>query len=187
MNTTQNVTQFKDHESAAVAAKMPQQAASKEWDTVTALNLCLAHSIEISSRIKQAHWAAKGENFYVLRKVSEDFTTQLDKQANNNSARIVAIGGIPAWTPAVVLKISALPEFPANMAKVPELLEALVASYELAAKPLPALIAKSVKHDDYVTAGAFTSFSKLLDEHKSFLSSLSGIAWLAKSKKQQAS
>jgi starvation-inducible DNA-binding protein len=187
VNTGQNVTQIKDHETTMAAVKMPQQASSKEWDAIAALNQCLANTIELKSRIKQAHWAAKGENFYAFHRLSEDFTAKLDKQADRLSARIVAIGGVPAWTPAMIVRTSSLPEYPPNMVKVPEFLEVLVASYAVATEPLPALISKATKHDDYVTATVFTGFSKLLDEQKSLLASLGGITWLAKPKKQQTS
>lgn len=185
MTSTQNVTQIKDHETAG--AKLSAQAPMTGWDPVSALNQCLAHAIELRARIKQAHWGAKGDNFYVFHKMADEFTLQLDKQADKLSARIVAMGGAPVWTPSMIVKTSALPEYPSDIVKVSQYVEALIVSYDYTAKPLPALMAKLTKLDDYVTTGVIASFLKVLDEHKGFLAAHSGIAWLEKPKKQYAS
>jgi starvation-inducible DNA-binding protein len=185
MNTTQNVKQFKDHD-AAHTAKNPSFMNDKNWDTITSLNECLAHAIELSSRIKQAHWSAKGENFYLFHKMADDFTAQLEKQADNLSARIVAMGGIPTWTPDKVSKASTLPAYPADLVKVEDHVEALKSSYELVAKQLPAIISKLAKSDDFVTANVVATFTKVVDEQKGFVSAHSGLAWLEKPKKQYA-
>jgi starvation-inducible DNA-binding protein len=186
MNTTQNVKQFKDHDASAQAAKMPAYVGNKDWDAITALNQCLAHSIELSSRIQQAHWSAKGENFYLFHKMADDFTTQLRKQADNLSARIVAMGGVPTWTPEKVVKTSILSSYPTDLVKVEDHIEALISSYEEVAQQLPPLMNRLAKSDDYVTATVITSFTKVVDEQKSFIAAHSGLAWLEKPKKQYA-
>jgi starvation-inducible DNA-binding protein len=180
------VTQLKDHEAATLATKPPVEAGMADWNTITALNRCLAHAIELRSRIKQAHWGAKGENFYVFHQMSDDFTVQLDKQADKLSARLVVIGGVPAWMPSTVASTSILPEYPADIVRVSEYVEALLASYIIATKPLPALIGKLTSLDDFVTANVVASFSKVLEEQKGFLAAHGGIAWLEKRKKIKA-
>ena len=186
MNTTPNVKQFKDHEAVSHAATTPSFLNNKDWDKITELNQCLAHSLELASRIKQAHWSAKGENFYLFHKMADDFTTQLQRQADNLSSRIVAIGGVPNWTPDKVAKSSILSSYPADLVKVEDHIEALRLSYEQATQQLPSLMSKLTKSDDYVTANVVASFAKVLDEQKSFIAAHSGLAWLEKPKKKYA-
>jgi starvation-inducible DNA-binding protein len=194
MTTTQNVKQFNDLEnpvrkgmmSAAASQQTLQDAHNDEWDSVAALNECLAYSIELSSRIKQAHWGAKGESFYVFHKMAEDFTVQLAKQSNKISARIVAIEGVPAWTPQKVAKASRMPDYPGNLFKLADHIEALTGDYTYAIEKVKPLINKAAKSNDFVTVSVFTSLQKELDEQKAFLLAHSGIAWLEKPKKKYA-
>ncbi len=186
MNTTQNVKQFKDHETAALASKPPADASNKDWDTVKALNQCLAHSLELSSRIKQAHWSAKGENFFLFSKMATDFTERLEKQADKLSARIVAIGGVPNWTAEKIVKTSTLPSYPSDLVKVEDHIEALRISFEQTARQLSTLLSKLAKSDDYVTANTVMTLTKIVDEQKAFIAAHSGLAWLEKPKKQYA-
>lgn len=164
---------------------MSTQASLKDWNTLAALNQCLAHAIELRSRVKQAHWGAKGEHFYVFHQMSSDFAIELDDQADKISARLVAMGGLPTWTPSSVVSTSLLPGYPAKVVKVSEYIDSLLASYVIATKPLPAMMAKLASVEDFVTAGVVASFSKLLDEQTGFLAAHSGIAWLESSKKQK--
>lgn len=186
MNTMQNVKQFKDQEAVAPAPKMPKFLNPKDWEKVAELNQCLAHSLELNSRIKQAHWGAKGENFYIFHKMADDFTKQLHKQSDSLSARIVALGGTPNWTPDKVVKASNLSSYPTDLAKVEDHIEALKTSYEQAAQHLPLLMSKLTKSDDFVSAQVIATFSKLVDEQKAFIAAHSGLAWLEKPKKQYA-
>lgn len=195
MNTTQNVKQFKDHEPLAQKGKFSavtnqatgNQSAQQDWDIVTALNQCLAHSIELSCRIKQAHWGAKGESFYVFHKMSGDFTQELAKQADKLSARIVAVEGMPKWTPEKVAQLSLLPSYPGEMIKIADHIEALTNNYEQVIQQLQPLMNLATKSDDYVTVNVITGFNKVLDEQKGFLMAHSGLSWLDRSKKQYAS
>ncbi len=186
MTTVQNVKQFKDHETLAPATKMPNFSNNKDWEKITALNQCLAHSLELNSRIKQAHWGAKGENFYIFHKMADDFTRQLQRQSDSLSARIVALGGTPNWTPDKVVKASILSSYPTDLMKVEEHVEALKSSYEQAAQELPPLMNKLTKSDDFVSANVIASFSKVVDEQKAFIAAHSGLAWLEKPKRQYA-
>jgi starvation-inducible DNA-binding protein len=186
MNTTQNVKQFKDHEAMAPAPKVPKFLNSEDWEKIPALNQCLAHSLELSCRIKQAHWGAKGENFYIFHKMSDDFTKQLQKQSDNLSARIVALGGTPTWTPEKIVEASVLSSYPTDLMKVEDHIEALKSSYEQAAQQLPPLISKLTRSDDFVTANVIANFTKVVDEQKAFIAAHSGLAWLEKPKRQYA-
>jgi starvation-inducible DNA-binding protein len=186
MNTIQNVKQFKDHEAVAPAPKMPNFSNNKDWEKITELNQCLAHALELSSRIKQAHWGAKGENFYIFHKMADDFTKQLQKQSDNLSARIVALGGTPNWTPDKVVKASTLSSYPTDLMKVEDHIEALKSSYEQAAEQLPSLMSKLTRSDDFVTANVIANFSTVVDEQKAFIAAHSGLAWLEKPKRQYA-
>jgi starvation-inducible DNA-binding protein len=186
MSTTQNVKQFKDHDT--FAQKGPAVSASTQsWpETTNMLNECLAHSIELNARIKQANWSARGENYYVFHKMADDFTDDLAKQSNKLSARISAIGGVPGWTPSTVAETSLLPEYPLEMMKVNEHLKTLAANYELAIEQLQKVTQRHAEIDDYVTTSIVTSFKKLLEEQRSFLLAHSDVAWLEKPKKQYA-
>jgi starvation-inducible DNA-binding protein len=186
MNTTQNVKQFKDHEALVQKGKSAVSANQQDWDTITALNQCLAHSIELGSRIKQAHWSAKGENFYVFQKMADDFTIQLARQSDKLSARIVAVEGVPKWTPDKVADTSQLPAYPNDLFKVADHIQALATNYEQVIDQLKTVMIKAAKSDDYVTVNVMTGFKKTLDEQKSFLFAHSGLAWLERPKRQSA-
>jgi starvation-inducible DNA-binding protein len=186
MSTTQNVKQFKDLETFAQKGHAAF-ASTQSWpDATSLLNQCLAHSIELNARIKQANWSARGENYYVFHKMADDFTDDLAKQSNKLSARIAAIGGVPGWTPKSVAETSLLPEYPEEMMKVNEHLRALAANYEMAIEQVQKVSQTMAEVDDYVTSSVITSFKKLLEEQKAFLLAHSDVAWLEKPKKQYA-
>jgi starvation-inducible DNA-binding protein len=143
--------------------------ADKSGDLLSALNQSLAHVIDLRSRVKQAHWSARGSSFYTLHKMFADFSTELDAIADEISGRVLALGGTPDWTPATIAKISKLPPFPAYKEGATEYLGALVGSYQGVSKQLPAVMTIAARGGDHATASVITACAKLIDEQSSFV------------------
>jgi DNA-binding ferritin-like protein len=110
MSTTQKAELFKD--TIIHPAVFDDKAAgATSGDMLAALTVTLAQAIDLRARAKQAHWSAKGGSFYSLHKMFQDFSEELDDAADDIAGRIMALGGTPSWTPAIVAKASKLPAY----------------------------------------------------------------------------
>ena len=130
---------------AASCAMDAENEEAKNREVILALNQCLAHAIDLRSRIKQAYWSAKGGNFYMLHKKFNDFTGELDAIADEFAARVLGLGGVPVRTIAIVARTSKLPPYPLGTLKALEHLDAVIVSYEAASTHLPVVMKKVVK------------------------------------------
>ena len=157
----------------------PENDEAKNLEVLTALNQCLAHAIDLRSRIKQAYWSAKGGNFYMLHKKFNDFTGELDAIADELATRVLGLGGVPVRSIAIVAQTSKLPPYPLGAMKALEHLEAVIGGYEAASGHLPAAMKKAVNTGDLTTAGVLTGFAKLLDDHVAFVTSHIPAEWVS--------
>ncbi len=184
MNTSENIKQFTFNQGPRSASPRAQKDEIKNLDLLTALNQCLAHAIDLRSRAKQAYWSAKGGNFYMLHKMFNDFSSDLDGIADEFAARVMALGGVPVRTIAIVAKTSKLPPYPFDIVKASEHLDAVVASYEAASAHLPTVMNKAVASGDHATASVVTGFAKLLDEQVGFITAHIPAEYVSAAKKQ---
>lgn len=165
------------------AAKDP----AKPLGVIDSLNLNLAHVIDLRARTKQAYWSAKGGNFYGLHKMFDDFSDELDSMADELAARVMILGGVPAWAPDAVASATKLPPYPAKFAPASEHIEQLAASYREASRHLLPAMHKFIEIDDHVTAGILTGYAKLLDEQLSFIEAHGPAEWMEKPRRPLAS
>lgn len=150
---------------------------AKNPGVLMALNQCLAHAIDLRSRIKQAYWSAKGGNFYMLHKKFNDFTNELDAIADELATRVLALGGVPVRSIAIVAQTSKLPTYPLGAMKALEHLESVIGGYEAASGHLATAMEKAVKTADHTSVGVLTGFAKLLDDHVAFVTSHIPAEW----------
>lgn len=187
MNTIQSVKS-----SASIETKQPVVLAVEKdkvtgWEIVEELNQCLAHTIDLRSRTKQAYWSAKGGNFYTLHKMFNDFSADLDSVTDELAARVMALGGIPVRTISIVARTSKLPSYPTGIVQASEHLDALIASYEAASKHLPAAMRKVVHAGDQSTASIITGLAKMLDDQVGVFTAHIPAEWVNASKRQSIS
>lgn len=179
MNTMQDTKHFKESTVLQTAAFNSEKQSDKTWDIVSALNQNLAHAIDLRGRAKQVYWGFRGGSFYAIHKMFDDFSNELDSVSDLISARIMAMGGVPVWTPASVIKLSKLPSYPAGPTQSQELMDTLVASYAAATKNLPTAMAKVTQRGDYVTAGILAEFAKLLEKQAAYVAAHIPAEWAA--------
>jgi starvation-inducible DNA-binding protein len=184
MNTTATLDQFKTVGSKNPIPFKPEKDGAKDWEVIVALNQSLAHAIDLRSRTKQAYWSAKGGNFYMLHKMFNEFSSDLDSVTDELAARVMALGGIPMRTISMVAKTTKLPDYPTGIVQASEHLDALIASYEAAAKHLPATMRKVIQSGDHATASVITGFAKTLDEQVGFFTAHIPAEWVTSTRKQ---
>jgi starvation-inducible DNA-binding protein len=180
MNThaSSNVSKFKSNEPKRPTFLDAEKEKPEKWEIVALLNQSLSHAIDLRSRTKQAYWSAKGGNLYTLQKMLNDFSLELDRSTDKLAARVMALGGIPVRTIAIVAATSKLPNYPSGIVQSSDHLEALIASYEAASEHLPAAMRMVVDANDYPTATIFTEFAQMLDEHVSSFSAHIPAEWV---------
>lgn len=159
----------------------------KNWDAIETLNLNLAHVIDLRARTKQSYWSAKGGNFYGLHKMFDDFSDELDAMADEIAARVMILGGVPAWTPQAVAATSKLPLYDSKFVQANQQIEQLVMSYREASRHLLPAMHKFLEIDDHVTAGILTGYAKLLDEQLTFIEAHGPAEWMERPRRPLAS
>jgi len=137
---------------------------------IDALNQCLSHAIDLSCRTKQAFWSARSRNFYALHKMFDDFRSDLDSIADELASRVIALGGSPAWIPAVVASTSKLPDYPPSPQIVDGHLMGLFESYRTAIRHVNSIMNEVAKTSDYATSSVIVGYIKLLDEQAALVS-----------------
>jgi starvation-inducible DNA-binding protein len=184
MNSMHEVKQFsKSTKPVASPTDHPHQ----NDELIDALNQCLAHAIDLRSRTKQAFWSAKGGSFYALHKMFDDFSSDLDSIADEFAARVMSLGGTPAWTPAVVAKTSKLPNYPSGLKVAEDHLKALLESYQTASRHVNPIIFTVAKMGDHPTASVIAGYSKLLDEQAAFIGSHMAQDWTGHNQRKAVS
>ncbi len=112
----------KKHETAEPA--MFDAETTKEL--VELLNQSLADSLDLAYQTKQAHWNAKGPDFYSLHLLSDVLHGQLVRFVDEFAERAMALGGHALGTIRAAGSLTHLPEYPLNAVKCKAHLDALV-------------------------------------------------------------
>ena len=186
MNTIQNVKSFADHKPANPNFLSQSGSTKANWETVAALNLCLAHTIDLRSQTKQALWNAKGPNSYGVQKMLKEFSKQIDTMSDEISKRILTFGGTPVWTIANVAKSSRLLKNEKQPDEGSNSFEDLIDDYDAVAQSLTPVMQQAVKSNDYGSASLITDFARMLDDQCQAIVAHLPVEWNGNAKKVTA-
>jgi starvation-inducible DNA-binding protein len=143
-------------------------AASRE-KLVALLNRQLADTFDLLSQTKQAHWNVKGPQFFQLHELFDKLAEEVEEYVDLIAERATTLGGTALGTARMAAAASRLPEFPLDLKKAQEFVEALADRYAALAKTSRAAIDDGDELGDANTADLFTQVSRGLDMNLWFL------------------
>lgn len=74
------------------------------------LNKLVADLTQLQTNIQQTHWYMRGENFFRLHPLMDDYKDQLADQLDNVAERLIAINGSPYATTHEFIEHTGLPD-----------------------------------------------------------------------------
>jgi starvation-inducible DNA-binding protein len=161
---------------AALKPRRPRVVAALEDDRddalIEVLNINLANALELRARAKQAHWNAKGREFYGLHQMFDRFCGDLDAIADELGERVMALGGLAAGTVPQIMASTTLPTYPADARLADDHLAALISSYRAAKRQAHKGLDLAQERGDAVSADILTGLLQLIDEQKSFIDAM---------------
>jgi starvation-inducible DNA-binding protein len=136
---------------------------------VDLLNATLAHTLDLKTQVKQAHWNVKGLDFYQLHQLFDEMAGELEEYIDLVAERVTALGGLAMGTARVAASVSTLPEFPYDIVAGKDFIIALADRYAPYAKLLRSGIQQTDGLGDADTADLYTEISRSIDMRLWFL------------------
>jgi starvation-inducible DNA-binding protein len=136
---------------------------------VALLNQQLADTFDLFSQTKQAHWNVKGPQFFQLHELFDKLAEEVEGYVDLVAERATTLGGTALGTARMSAAASRLPEYPLDLQKARQLVEALADGYAALAKTSRAAIDTADELRDATTADVFTEVSRGLDMNLWFL------------------
>jgi starvation-inducible DNA-binding protein len=133
-------------------------------ELVALLNQSLADSLDLAYQTKQAHWNAKGHNFFGLHLLLDQLYTQLATFVDDFAERAVTMGGQAHGTIRAAAGASHLDEYPLDAQDSHIHVDALVDRYGSFTARIRKAIRKSGQLGDPDTADLYTSVSRAMDK-----------------------
>lgn len=133
------------------------------------LNQQLADTFDLYSQVKQAHWNAKGPQFYPLHLLFDDLAGKLAEYVDMLAERVTAIGGTAMGTVRMAAGASSLPELTGGTLHGMSGVEALAVRYAALTKTTRAGIETAAKAGAADAADLLTEMSRDLDKALWFL------------------
>ncbi len=129
----------------------------------------LADCVDLQTQAKQAHWNAKGPNFWGLHKLFDEIAEAVEDYVDLIAERVAQLGGTVEGTARQAAARSRLPEYPhearTGMAHVDALATALATFGESARSAIGAASALG----DMGTSDLFTEVSRGIDKWLRFV------------------
>lgn len=129
----------------------------------------LAHSLDLKTQAKQAHWNVKGPDFIALHKLFDEISTQSEEYTDLIAERIVQLGGIAEGTLRVAAKRTDLPEYPLNIATGAQHVTALAHTLATYGESVRRAIGSADELNDRDTADIMTEISRGVDKYLWFV------------------
>jgi starvation-inducible DNA-binding protein len=136
---------------------------------VAILNARLADAIDLVHQAKQAHWNVKGANFIALHKLFDEVFDSAVEGMDLIAERIVQLGGIADGTLQAAAKHSSLREYPLQISRERDHVEALSSAIAAVGKNVRRAIDETDELGDKDTADIFTEISRALDKYLWFV------------------
>lgn len=138
-------------------------------ELVAILNHTLAHTLDLKTQVKQAHWNVKGMEFYTLHELFDEMATELEEFVDSFAERVTALGGTAMGTARMVIDVSTLPDYPIDLLDGVDHVIALADRYATLAELVRNGIAKTDELGDADSADLYTEVSRNLDKRLWFL------------------
>lgn len=137
--------------------------------SISLLNTCVAHGIDLALLTKQAHWNVKGPQFIAVHEMLDGFRAELDGAVDTMAERVVQLGGTALGTTQAVAGGSKLPPYPTDIYAIGDHITALIDRYGTYANMVRAGIDQTAEVGDADTADILTGVSRAMDKALWFL------------------
>lgn len=168
--TKERTSRTNGHDSAAhmfeTRNDLGQEARQKIIDL---LNQHLADTFDLMSQTKQAHWNVKGPHFIGLHELFDVLAEGLEGHVDTIAERCTALGGYATGTVRMAAANSSLDEYPTNIIRDMDHVQALAERYAALGKSVREAIDEADDAGDKDTADMFTDISRDLDKWLWFL------------------
>jgi starvation-inducible DNA-binding protein len=131
---------------------------------VELLNARLADAIDLQTQMKQAHWNVKGPNFIALHELFDKINEEVEDYVDDLAERAVTLGGVAIGTARAIAQRSQLNEYPLQMAKGRDHVQAVSSALATFGKSVRQAIDTSDNLADRDTADLFTEISRGIDK-----------------------
>ena len=138
---------------------------------ISELNGRLADSIALSLAVKQAHWNVKGRNFIAVHELLDSLHDNLRAHTDTMAERVQQLDGVALGTVQKVSLASGLQEYPTDLSRAEDHIQALCERYREHGEKLRAAIDAADEAGDADTADIFTAASRTVDKDLWFLQS----------------
>jgi starvation-inducible DNA-binding protein len=138
---------------------------------IALLNARLADALDLHTQSKQAHWNVKGPSFIALHELFDKIAEETDGYVDDIAERITALGGIAEGTARVAAKKSSLKEYPLDITKGSDHVEALSNALAEFGTLVREAIDAASGFGDADTADLFTGISRGVDKYLWFVES----------------
>jgi starvation-inducible DNA-binding protein len=132
--------------------------------SVELLNARLADVIDLQTQMKQAHWNIKGPHFIGLHKLFDEINETVEEYVDMIAERAVQLGGIAKGTSRVVANCSNLPEYPLDITRGEDHVDAVSTALAAFGKEVRAAIDQADEIKDADTMDLFTEVSRGIDQ-----------------------
>lgn len=136
---------------------------------VDLINQQLADTFDLMSQTKQAHWNVKGPHFIALHEMFDVFAAGLAGYVDMIAERCTALGGYAMGTARMAAANTSLEEYPTNVIRDMDHVQALAERYAALGKSLREAIEESDDAGDKDTSDMFTEMSRDVDKWLWFL------------------
>jgi len=133
---------------------------------VKLLNGTVADLFDLYARTKQAHWNLRGQSFFALHKLLDEFAATIQEHIDTAAERATALGGIVEGTLRDSVKHSRLKkkEEPASKSGQRDWIQELADVHAASADHVRSAIKKVTDEDDFGTADLLTDIVRDLDK-----------------------
>jgi starvation-inducible DNA-binding protein len=128
------------------------------------LNQRLADCIDLQTQCKQAHWNVKGPSFIALHKLFDEVNEDVEEYVDLLAERIVQLGGVAEGTARTVALRSRLEEYPDQLIKGQDHVDALSSALAMFSRGTRAAIDEADELGDPATADILTEITRGTDK-----------------------
>lgn len=129
----------------------------------------LAHSLDLKTQAKQAHWNVKGPDFIALHKLFDEISSASEEYTDLIAERIVQLGAIAEGTLRVAAKRTELPEYPLNISTGTQHVTALAHTLATYGESVRRAIDSADELNDRDSADILTEISRGVDKYLWFV------------------